>query len=753
MLDKKLVIQLLCVVSCGADATRPRSPTGHATENAPEDRQRGGSVPRSPLAGPEIELGHPPHDETALAPASPGADTSLCLSWEPTIAVDPNDPRVVAVAQGGTAKVSLDGGGTFDVTLNVAVPAGYNLDGDPSVAFDSQGNLFFSYLCDLNVGAGRDVCITGYACDADAGTCNLLAGIAWPVNATLDAGHGPPQNADKNWLASDATPASGFANGLYLVWTDLEGATGWEVWFTASSNNGQDWSAAQQLSGDDEHKAWPAHVAVAPNGFVYVAYHSQTGFLDAADADEPKRVPDGVSGLIALRRSEDGGDSFEPSTFPYEAGEADMTWNVQHKANGVIPGARYWLQGSSQPWILPDPVDGRVHVVANDDPDDNVDDGDAADVFMATSDDHGDSWGAPARVDTGPAGTFQVMPTAAIDALTGTIVVAYYDNRSLAVNGSGNFLLDLLATYSFDGGLSWLPEVDFNDGSFDPDVSTSCRLCCDASEDCFGQPMTFRIGEYNGVAAADCTAHAAWADGATCNGETDTFYDRDPCLDLEVPDVAAPAPLVLECNTAGGVSRDDPQVQAWLASAFAQDNCGEVTISDDAPELFPAGCAPGGAVTGVTFTAADPCGNEASDESTVTVVDSTPPEVSCSAAVDTLWPPNHDLVDVGLSFAVEEVCDATPATEVGATTDEATESTLGAGDGKCPDAVIGGGGSLELRAERSGLADGRVYVSTVSATDFCGQVDACDVQVAVPKSMGSGPATDSGQAFDAAACQ
>ena len=32
-----------------------------------------------------------------------------------------------------------------------------------------------------------------------------------------------------------------------------------------------------------------------------------------------------------------------------------MTYNVQHEANGVIPGAQMWLFGSVQPWIAAGP--------------------------------------------------------------------------------------------------------------------------------------------------------------------------------------------------------------------------------------------------------------------------------------------------------------------------------------------------------------------------------------------------------------
>ena len=123
-----------------------------------------------------------------------------------------------------------------------------------------------------------------------------------------------------------------------------------------------------------------------------------------------------------------------------------MTYNVQHEANGVIPGANMWLQGSLQPWILPTRCDRRACSwsptttrTTTRTP------GDAADVFIVTSNDSGTTWGAPVRVDQGPAGTFQVMPTAAINPVNGAIGVTYYDNRALSdADGDGVFELDLM---------------------------------------------------------------------------------------------------------------------------------------------------------------------------------------------------------------------------------------------------------------------------------------------------------------------
>ncbi len=475
---------------------------------------------------------------TVPARAQPFEGTDICLGmeWEPTIAVDPHNPTIIAVASFSLftfamqMQISFDGGRSFTQTITPPMIPG--LGGDPVLAFDSQGRLFFSYLCldppppPFTVA----VCITGYEIDDESGQFVPIAGINWPVNVNAAAGHGAPNIPDKEWLAADSFSDSPFADRLYVIWTDTDEKPT-QMWTTYSDDQGATWSDATLVDGPDEGplRAF-AHIAVAPNGDVYLAYHVQLGFIEQGEFPFDW-VPDGISGKIVLRRSQDGGETWDKRTFPYEAGEADMTFNMQHNDNGVIPGARFMLVGSTQPWVVPDPFEeGRIYVVVSDDPDNDVNSGDAADVFIVISEDHGQTWSDPIRVDSGPEGTFQVMPTAAVDPLTGTLVVTYYDNRALETNPDGNYKLDLLAAYSVDGGLTWLPEVDFNDGLFDPDATTSVVGCPPDGAPCCC-PVTTRIGEYNGVAFGNSNTYVVWADNSCTKGDVtmlDTFFDQNP---------------------------------------------------------------------------------------------------------------------------------------------------------------------------------------------------------------------------------
>ena len=90
-----------------------------------------------------------------------------------------------------------------------------------------------------------------------------------------------------------------------------------------------------------------------------------------------------------------------------------------------------------------------------------------------------------------------------------------------------------------------------------------------------------------------------------------------------------------------------------------------------------------------------------------------------TAGPASIWPPNHKLVGVTLTGVTDPDGDAVGITVTGVTQDEPVDGT---GDGDAaPDAVISGDGSaVQVRAERSGTGDGRVYELAFTATDAHG---------------------------------
>lgn len=112
------------------------------------------------------------------------------------------------------------------------------------------------------------------------------------------------------------------------------------------------------------------------------------------------------------------------------------------------------------------------------------------------------------------------------------------------------------------------------------------------------------------------------------------------------------------------------------------------------------------------------------------VVDEPPVIDSCAIETSQLWPPNHKLVDVGLAVAAADDVNPFLVFDVLVYSDEDDESQTGDGH-HSPDAVFGDG-VLQLRAERRGDRDGRVYLIVVITTDSAGNESFACCTVVVP---------------------
>jgi hypothetical protein len=132
--------------------------------------------------------------------------------------------------------------------------------------------------------------------------------------------------------------------------------------------------------------------------------------------------------------------------------------------------------------------------------------------------------------------------------------------------------------------------------------------------------------------------------------------------------------------------------------------------------------------TQVTATATNTFGT-ASCSFKVTVQDVESPTITqASATPAVLWPPNHKLVDVTVGYTAADNCAATSA--LGITSNEPTN---GPGDGNtAPDWVIVDGHHVQLRAERAGGGNGRIYTIGITASDPSGNGAKAAVTVSVP---------------------
>lgn len=230
---------------------------------------------------------------------------------ETTIAVDPNDPTHAAGGYHsyqlqfkgatiiahiiGTVSVTFDSGQTWREVVPPITP--YEFTGDPALAFDANGRLYFANIADHEGQRGNFTGPSVVAAFSDDG------GRSWTNPATVASGHGsvnryfngPIVFQDKEFIAVDTGAASSFQDRVYITWTSFQSFFSPGTGVTANrapimvsySDNGVNWSAPKEISGfnsacsvayfgatnecDQNQFSTPS---VAPNGRVYVTFEN-----------------------------------------------------------------------------------------------------------------------------------------------------------------------------------------------------------------------------------------------------------------------------------------------------------------------------------------------------------------------------------------------------------------------------------------------------------------------------------------------
>jgi hypothetical protein len=127
-----------------------------------------------------------------------------------------------------------------------------------------------------------------------------------------------------------------------------------------------------------------------------------------------------------------------------------------------------------------------------------------------------------------------------------------------------------------------------------------------------------------------------------------------------------------------------------------------------------------------------------------------PPDCSgAQPSVSTIWPPNHEFVNVTIQGVTDPDGDPVSITIDQIKQDEPTDDV---GDGHtCPDAGGIGASTAQVRAERSAVGNGRVYTIFFTASDGRGGSCQGSVTVCAPRSL-DGSCVDDGPNFDSTDC-
>ncbi|MGE5459442.1 MAG: sialidase family protein [Solirubrobacterales bacterium] len=263
-------------------------------------------VPSAPIT-PSFVLSSPLDGTSVQPPAvTVNQDIAAAPQNETAIAVDPNNPnRVVAAANdyvtrtwactvNGTPCSALgdgysgtyfsnDGGSTWCCTstdpshLGTLIPgvtrlAGgqYDAGGDPALAFDSRGSVYYAGLGFNRASAPNTVAV-------NKGTFDGSGNLTWSQPTFINQTTSPTVLNDKEWIAADWHASSPYRDRVYVSWTrylfnPINGRyTQSPIFFAFSTNGGQTFSTPQNISGKVLYDQGSRPI-VGYDGTVYVTF-------------------------------------------------------------------------------------------------------------------------------------------------------------------------------------------------------------------------------------------------------------------------------------------------------------------------------------------------------------------------------------------------------------------------------------------------------------------------------------------------
>src|SRR3989442_9473351 len=266
--------------------------------------------PFAPIT-PAFVLSSPLDASTVAAPAvTVNPDTAAASQNETAIAVDPNNPnRVVSAANDYVSRTwtctisgtpcsglgdgysgtyfSNDGGSTWCCVstdpshLGTLIPGVerltggiYDAGGDPALAFDSQGHVFFAGLGFDRTAAPNTVAVNKGTFDAD--------GVrTWRPPTFIGQTTAPSTLNDKEWIGADTHPGSPFQDRVYVSWTRFifNPHNGRYVQspiaFVFSSDGGATFSDPQLIVGNVLY-GQGSRIVVGSDGTVHVFWEGST---------------------------------------------------------------------------------------------------------------------------------------------------------------------------------------------------------------------------------------------------------------------------------------------------------------------------------------------------------------------------------------------------------------------------------------------------------------------------------------------
>jgi hypothetical protein len=329
---------------------------------------------------------------------------------EPSIIMDPDNPQfIVAASNINNYYYSIDTGRTWQ---SRKLSSSYGVWGDPALTVDKYGSFYFFHLANPPFGNWIDRIVCQRSDDE---------GITW--NNGSFTGLNGTKAQDKEWPTVDRKN-----NNIYLTWTQFDeygssnSSDSTHIMFSMSTDKGNNWSPAKRINQkggdciDDDDTVEGAVPAVGPNGEIYVSWAGPGGIVFDRSLDQGKTWLDQDIFVSA----NPGGWNYEIPGI-YRANGLPVT--TCDTSAGVYNGNIYinWTDQRNGP--------------------------DDTDVWLVRSEDGGNSWSEPVRVNDDQSGRHQFFSWMDIDQTNGYIYIVFYDRRHY-----DNRKTDVYLAVSMDGG-------------------------------------------------------------------------------------------------------------------------------------------------------------------------------------------------------------------------------------------------------------------------------------------------------------
>jgi hypothetical protein len=399
---------------------------------------------------------------------------------ETFIAINPANPTTLAAGSNEIFRdpmrgyFSTDGGATWggvDLPLPDAIGTnGTRFGSDPSLAFDTHGNLYYSYIVVFfSNGNGINGTQMAVAKSADGGK-------TYPSVSYFSFQSGGNHFNDKPMVTTDNNAGSHFRDRVYVAWDAASGGSTGGGIRVASSADGTNFTVKRADDPSGPGRAIGAVPFVGPGGELYVAWNDYS------------------ANTIAINRSLDGGATW---------GQQRVVASKRIPFDIAVPAESFrgaLVYPSCAADTSSGPHRGRLYCSWMD-----LTSSGTTDILVSHSDDQGMSWTAP------QAATDQLFSLVdrfnhwlATDTVTGDVNISFYDTRN-DTTGS-RYMTDIYFTQSTNGAGTWsMPNTRVS-------TVSSNEHDCGGVFPCSAIDYGNQTGDYAGLASYGGVSHPVWTD-------------------------------------------------------------------------------------------------------------------------------------------------------------------------------------------------------------------------------------------------